>query len=263
MQKVFSGQNNQSVQAIYKTGNRFVNWYIIDTDEGITVVDAGFPGHWSRFIEGLKSIDRQPSDVKAVLLTHAHTDHMGFAEQARRETDAQVWVHEADAGRAHNGYNEPPPPPIIRNMWRPKILTTMLSVMLFEGGMKDNAIKEVHPFKDNEQIPVPGQPQAIHVSGHTIGSAAFYLPDIGVFFSGDALCTANPARMKPTPPNILRLSDDYASAVQSLTKMEDLGEVLLLPGHGQPWQGNMQEAAALARRSLEVGVLETAVANVI
>jgi glyoxylase-like metal-dependent hydrolase (beta-lactamase superfamily II) len=66
------------------------NFYLIEEAGRFTVVDAGTPGDWDFFVRSLTTLG-QLVDLEAVLLTHAHPDHTGFAEKARTETAATVW----------------------------------------------------------------------------------------------------------------------------------------------------------------------------
>src|SRR3712207_3357002 len=72
-----------------------VNWFLLDTDDGKVAVDAGFPSAWSQ-------IEPHLSELKAIVITHAHIDHLGFAERARSETGVPVYVPEADAQLARH-----------------------------------------------------------------------------------------------------------------------------------------------------------------
>ena len=75
--------------------------------QGVTnVVDAGTPGDWTYFASSLAGLGAKLADVDAVLLTHAHPDHTGFAERARTEAGAQVWIHRADEQAARTGRAE-------------------------------------------------------------------------------------------------------------------------------------------------------------
>jgi glyoxylase-like metal-dependent hydrolase (beta-lactamase superfamily II) len=79
------------------------NFYLVSESGKYTVVDAGAPHDWALLVASLKELGAQPTDVDAVLVTHAHADHIGFAEQARAEATAKVWIHEADADAAKTG----------------------------------------------------------------------------------------------------------------------------------------------------------------
>ena len=79
------------------------NFYLLEDGGKVTLVDAGTPGDWPVLIEALHRRSIEPSKIDAVLLTHAHADHTGFAERARTEADARVWIHKADEESARDG----------------------------------------------------------------------------------------------------------------------------------------------------------------
>ena len=247
MNIVYTGTESAPVRHVYKLGNYFVNWYLIETDEGSTVVDAGFSTHWKHLKSGLSEIGKDLTDIKAVVLTHAHPDHIGIAEQARQELKIDVWVHEADAEAARM-QKIMIPTQFLRNMWRPATLRNMITTTL-DGAMKIIPVQKTKTFIDGDVIPVPGSPKVIHVPGHTAGSCALYLPNEQILFSGDELCTASPLNSKDSPPLVLQqgLSENESLAKKSLTKLEALGQMLLLPGHGKVWRGDMKTAVLSAR----------------
>src|SRR3712207_1233381 len=72
-----------------------VNWYLVETDEGPVAVDAGFPTAW-------KQIQARAGELRAIVITHAHIDHMGFAEIARRTHGVPVYVPKGDAELARH-----------------------------------------------------------------------------------------------------------------------------------------------------------------
>ncbi len=72
------------------------NFYLIDQAGRLTLVDAGTPGDWGLFQRALSDMGRQPEDLDAVVLTHAHADH-AFAEKARSQIGSPVWIHHAGA----------------------------------------------------------------------------------------------------------------------------------------------------------------------
>jgi glyoxylase-like metal-dependent hydrolase (beta-lactamase superfamily II) len=77
------------VGGVHRVGEYFVNWYLIEEDGHLIVVDAGLPASWGSLLEALRRIGRVSGDVEALVLTHAHFDHMGFAERARVELGIQ------------------------------------------------------------------------------------------------------------------------------------------------------------------------------
>ena len=83
-------------EGVHRIADAYTNWYLLEEDGRLTVVDAGVPSSWDSLHDALGQLGRKPSDIEAVVLTHAHFDHVGFAERARKEWDVHVWVHERD-----------------------------------------------------------------------------------------------------------------------------------------------------------------------
>ena len=88
---------------LHRIGNDIVAAYLVETPDGITVIDAGLPGHWRDLQAELAAMDRSIDDVRGVILTHGDSDHIGFAERLRRDHGVPVYVHSADADRARGG----------------------------------------------------------------------------------------------------------------------------------------------------------------
>ncbi|KYH24551.1 metallo-beta-lactamase superfamily protein [Halalkalicoccus paucihalophilus] len=63
---------------VYRFGTRRINWYIVEKDDALTVVDTGLSGHWNLLVEGAEALGHMVSDVAAILITHGDLDHLGF-----------------------------------------------------------------------------------------------------------------------------------------------------------------------------------------
>ncbi|HEY4752478.1 MAG TPA: MBL fold metallo-hydrolase, partial [Candidatus Limnocylindrales bacterium] len=82
---------------IHRVGpDSIVNSYLVEESGEVTIIDAGAPGLWGLVPAELAAMGRSLQDVRAIVLTHGHTDHVGYAERARRERGWPVLVHEAD-----------------------------------------------------------------------------------------------------------------------------------------------------------------------
>ncbi len=111
-------------------------------------------------------------------------------------------------------------------------------------------MKSVVTFSDSETLDLPGKPRAVYCPGHTVGHAAFYLPDRRILFTGDALVTRDLLANHDGDPQLMPdiFHTDPAQARASLDVLAALDTDLLLPGHGSPYAGQAADAVAIARR---------------
>ena len=222
------------------------NWYVVEQDSRLTLVDAGFPGHYRVFRKGIDSLGFSPKDVEAIVLTHAHADHIGFAERVRRESGAPVFVHKKDARMAQRPL-QLPWLALLSNAWRPPV-AKMLVIATTNGVFKCSRLKEVQAIEDGQTLDVPGRPVVHHTPGHTAGEIVLHFPQRRALISGDALVTrqlysGEQGTPQLTPP---ALNSDFKQACESLRSLSSLGELTILSGHGTPWTGDIAEAVDIA-----------------
>jgi glyoxylase-like metal-dependent hydrolase (beta-lactamase superfamily II) len=211
------------------------------------VVDAGVPSSWDSLAEALSRIGRGPEDVDAVVLTHAHFDHVGFAEKARTELNVPVYVHENDA-------------PLTRHPWRydferPRSLyfaTQVQALPIVADFLRHRAfwpppVKEVVRYTDGA-LPVPGSPRVVFSPGHTLGHCALHYPDRDALIAGDAIVMLDPYTAKRGPRLVARAATaDVERNLGSLDALAQTGARIVLTGHGEPWTGGIEAAVAQAR----------------
>lgn len=233
---------SEITEGIYRCGSQRVNWYLVEDATTVTVVDAGFPTHWEQLSDYLDMLGYGLADVEACLLTHAHPDHIGFAQRLHDEADVPIWLHEAGVQRARNA-GDPPLGGFVKNLWRPTIVRYFIEVIRSDGTAVP-PVTTIETFADGETLDVPGHPQVLHVPGHTEGEVAFYLPDRDVLFCGDAMATVDFETWRGNTPQLMPpwLNVDHDRARKSLARFESLGDVVVLPGHGDPWTGHVGEA---------------------
>ena len=235
----------QITQGVHRIGSGMVNAYLLEESGEITIVDAGLPGYWRDLPAELAAMGRTLDDVRAVLLTHAHSDHVGFAERIRRERHVPVQVSAADGALARG---ETKPQNQQSGRVRLPAMLRFLWLGVRNGGFRVTPIREVTKFGDGATLDVPGAPRVILVPGHTPGSAALHVPSHGVLFAGDAFATLNVMNGQ-LGPQIAPFGSDQAGALESLKRLEGIDANFVLPGHGLPWISGMPSAIEAVRRS--------------
>src|SRR5581483_6686315 len=163
----------EAAPGIHRVEDAHTNWYIVEEGGALTVVDAGVRTSWRSFWRALDQLGRHPVDVAAIVLTHAHFDHIGFAERARRELGVPVLVHENDVplSRRPRQYSRERSP--LRYPFEyPESIPFVLSFVLHRAFFPQ-PIEHVHRFRDGT-LDVPGSPSVVPTPGHTLGHCAFH-----------------------------------------------------------------------------------------
>ncbi|HEY4606504.1 MAG TPA: MBL fold metallo-hydrolase [Acidimicrobiia bacterium] len=230
--------------SLHRVGFDQVNVYLVEDPTGITIVDAGLPGHYDEVVSELALMGRSLDDVRGVVLTHGDTDHIGFAEQLRVERGIRVYVHQLDVARArgevkkHLKWGKVKAGPLLGFLW----------YSARRGGFSIRPVTEVVTFTDGETLDLPGAPRVIHVPGHTPGSVAIHVPEVDAVFVGDAMTTGH-VLTGAQGPGPAPFTLDPNRALASLSRLEKLPATWVLPGHGAPFDGGVAEAV---RRVMEV-----------
>lgn len=238
---------SEIVPGVIRFATRYENWYLLEQGGRLTLLDTGLPGDWAGFVSALSRLGHTLADVEAVLISHHHPDHRGTAEQLRGH-GARVLAHPADAPyiQAEKRINPLSTVPYLRHRWYAAYVLHLLR----KGVLSAGAVGALHKMADGEVLDVPGGPRVIHVPGHTAGSCGLWLKERSILFSGDALVTLDMTRGR-TGPQIIRgpVTEDAATALESLDMLAATKAGTVLPGHGEPWYNGIEGAVELARRT--------------
>jgi len=232
---------------VHRVEDAYTNWYIVEDGDRLTIVDAGVPRSWESLLDALRSLKRSTDDIAAVVLTHGHFDHLGFAERAREALDVPVYVHENDVPLTRHprryGY-ERSPAYYFATQFR---AFPIVAALLRNRAWWPAPIADVHRY-EHGTLDVPGRPLVVPTPGHTIGHCALQLPDRDVVIAGDAIVTLNPYTGRRGPQIVARAATvDSPRALASLDALEATGAKTVLVGHGPPWTRGADQAAAAAR----------------
>jgi len=222
-------------------GDSIVNAYLVEDGGEITIVDAGLSGLWNDLPAELSAMGRTLDDVRSIVLTHGHGDHIGFAERGRTERGWPVRIHELDAALARG---EVPNPSSGAGPMRPLPMLEFTWWTL-RHGRRTQFLGEVATYGDGATLDVPGSPRVTLVPGHTPGSAVLYFPGHDALFVGDAMCTYAVTTGR-AGPQIAPFSADRDLALASLSRIQWIDAGLVLPGHGQVWTGGTASAVRVA-----------------
>jgi glyoxylase-like metal-dependent hydrolase (beta-lactamase superfamily II) len=176
--------------------DRFVNIFIVEGDQ-ICLVDTGVAGSEKIIFEYLEKIGRKPEDIKHVLLTHTHPDHMGALKTIKEHTGCKVYVHAAEKKWLENSAQQFSDRPV------PGFQT------LVAGSCNADYLVE------DEQVLNLGRDlvfKTIHCPGHSAGSVAYLHQQDNALFTGDII----PVRYD------IPIYDDYQQSLKSLEKIENM-----------------------------------------
>ena len=237
----------QLAPGIHRLGNEYVNCYLLEEGNDLTLVDGGLPGFRPQLDAYLQSRGRSVKDIAAVILTHGHADHVGMVEHVREDAQAPVYVHAKDAEMARTGKIHKRDGSLLPYLRYPALYKLFL-VAGRAGGARTPNVEVVTTFDAEQDLDVPGRPRIIPTPGHSPGHVAFHLPEQGALIAGDALCTYNPLTGAKGPQLMPRaFAADSLQMQKSLEAIERIDATLTLFGHGEPWTESPQAAVDRAR----------------
>jgi glyoxylase-like metal-dependent hydrolase (beta-lactamase superfamily II) len=240
---------HNAAEGIHRVEQAYTNFYLVEEEGGVTIVDACVPSAWDSLHEALKSIGRSTSEVRALVLTHGHFDHIGFAERARSELGVPVYVHENDVPLTRK------PRQYAHERARMRYFLTqfrafpIVAALVRARAFWPTPIREVHRYADGT-LPVPGSPRVVFTPGHTLGHCALHLPDRDAVIAGDAVVALDPYTAAPGPKIVAGAATaDSERALRSLDALAETAAGTLLTGHGDPLRDGAAPAVEQARRA--------------
>jgi hydroxyacylglutathione hydrolase len=197
-----------------------VNCYLVKTEGGFAMVDAGFALAQGGLKKILAEAGCKPGDLKIVVLTHGDWDHTGNCLFLRKKYGAKIAIHQSEEAALESGdiyasrRRKGNVPKLVFGLFRPAMVRTFKADIFIADG------QDLSPFGFNARV--------IHTPGHTIGSVSI-LTVFGDFFCGDFLTNSD-------GPRTNSFLDDAAEMAASLEKIKGLDIKRVYPGHGKPFK---------------------------
>lgn len=235
----------QVTETVHLACGEAVNWLLVTGDTGVLLIDAGYPGDRDDVLASLRALGHEATDVRAIVLTHAHVDHLGSAIWFAEQVGTPVYCHADEVGHARREYLEQASPVnVALRIWRPRWAAWSLHVVR-SGGLSRAGVPTARPLTAEIAAGLPGHPVPVPTPGHTGGHCSYVVD--GVLASGDALITGHPLLARGGPQLLPAVfSRSQADCVRSLESLAGLGTELLAPGHGPLWRGPIRDAVARA-----------------
>jgi glyoxylase-like metal-dependent hydrolase (beta-lactamase superfamily II) len=199
--------------------------YLWAGTDGLTLIDTGLPGSAPAIADAIRGLGHSSADVRRVVLTHAHHDHVGSVPEITGwSDDLTVMAHlaEAPAIRAE----ETTPPPQLEDWERPIFDQVTATI----PAAQPVPLRVDRELDDGDAVDLGGTLAiAFSVPGHTPGSLALFLPKPGVLFTGDTVARTQGGDVIPGVFN-----HDPAQTRADLHRLAALDAEIACFGHGEP-----------------------------
>lgn len=184
---------------------------------GVVLLDTGLIGERWQIRWRLRQLGLGPRDVRAILLTHGHLDHVGNLAWAKAWTGAPIYAHPAEQAHIDGTY-----PYRGASRWCGRLERAGRAVLRVGASAKIDV-----PLADGDELPFWGGLRVVHLPGHTLGHCGFYSAKHDVLLSGDLFDSyffraRLPARILNSAPELL---------LASLEKAHRLNARFLVPQH--------------------------------
>jgi glyoxylase-like metal-dependent hydrolase (beta-lactamase superfamily II) len=208
------------IQGVYVVPMGMANAFLIESDQELTLIDAGFPGKEAAVFGAIRGLGRSPDQLKHLIFTHGHPDHIGSAAAIVRETGAKTYMHPIDIPLAESGGP-------FRPMTPAPGLVGLLCKLFYHPDERLEPVAIDQALTTKEILPIAGGFEVIPTPGHCAGQVALLWRPGRMLFAAD-VCT-----------NVIGLGDpvgfeNLEQGRASQRKLASLSFDAVGFGHGRP-----------------------------
>ena len=167
------------IEGVHVVPMGMANAFLIEGDDGLTLIDAGFPGKEATLFAAIRGLGRSLEELKHLIFTHGHPDHIGSAAAIVRETGATTYMHPFDIPMAESGG------PFRPMRAAPGLLRLAMCNLFFHPDERMEPVAIDQPLTGGEILPVAGGFDVIHTPGHCAGHVALLWRPGRMLFAGD------------------------------------------------------------------------------
>ncbi|WP_267382872.1 MULTISPECIES: MBL fold metallo-hydrolase [unclassified Sphingomonas] len=195
------------------------NTVLLEDGDDLVLFDAGFADKEQVLFDAIAKLGRKPSDLRHLVFTHGHPDHIGSAAAIVAATGATTWMHAADKPLAENGGPFRPMPP------SKGILNAAMYWWFWDQNERTAPFTIDHTVKEGDVLPIAGGLPVIGTPGHCAGQVAFLWKGTRLLIAGDVFM------------NVFGLADplgfeDAEEGRRSQRKVAGLDFEAIVFGHG-------------------------------
>jgi len=217
---------------IHRLSLGFTNCYLIK-QEGLILVDGGFPKKEKGFLKKLEELSIEPKDISLIVVTHGHYDHIGSINELKRLTGCEVAINQHEKDWMEQAL-KPLPPGV--GLWG-KIIVLIMKIYMplvkFPGTPADLVLEDKEFSLESYGI----HGKVLYTPGHTSGSMSLLL-DTGEAFVGDLAMNGLPMRIRPGLPVV---AEDVGAVKESWRLLLESGARWIYPAHGKRFNADVLE----------------------
>lgn len=195
--------------------------------EKIIMIDGGAPKQEKSFMKASERLSIKPEEIKLIVLTHGHLDHIGSAKRIKNLTGAKIAMHRQEKDWLEKSLKPLPPGVTVWGNLFVKIMAMFMPLVHIPATDVDIVLgDEEFPLSE---YGIPGK--VVPTPGHSLGSVSVLL-ETGEAFVGDMAMSIFPLRLSPGLPI---LAEDMQKVKESWKLLMDMGAKTIYPAHGKPF----------------------------